>query len=111
MEIKFKSSDKLDKRAIYMHTRASSTSMKDVEPDTVIEPAEIVIYSDTNSKGEEQIITSIVDVNGEHFTTNSKFFREELGVIWKLMAPDPFSIRVKKNISKNGRAFVTCELA
>lgn len=110
MEIKFKSGE-LDKRSLYIHTRASSVSMKDVEDETIIEPLEIVVYEDENSKGETQLITSIIDVDGTHYSTNSRFFREELKVIWDLMAPEAFKIKVKKNVSKNGRNFVTCELA
>lgn len=110
MEIKFKSGD-LDKRSLYIHTRASSTSMKDVEDGTVIEPLEIVVYEDENAKGEKQLITSIIDVDGKHYTTNSRFFRDELKVIWELMSPEAFKLVVKKNVSKAGRTFVTCELA
>ena len=110
MEIKFKSGD-LDKRSMYIHTRGSSISMKEVEDGTVIEPAEIVVYEDTNSKGETQLITSIIDVGGTHYTTNSRFFRDELQVIWNLMEGEVFSLIVRKNVSKAGRTFVTCELA
>ena len=111
MEIKFKSSENLDKRSLYIHTRGSSVSLKDVEDGTIIEPLEIVVYEDENSRGELQTITSVIDVDGKHYATNSKFFREELGVIFNMFAPDPFKIIVRKNISKNGRTFVTCELA
>lgn len=111
MNILFKSSENLDKRSLYIHTRAASVSMKDVEDGTAIEPAEIVVYEDVNGKGETQTITSIIATDGKHYSTNSRFFREELGVIWNLMAPDPFKLIVRKNISKAGRTFVTCELA
>ena len=111
MEIKFKSSENLDKRSLYKHTRGQSVSLKDVEDGTVIDPLEIVVYEDENSKGETQTITSVIDVDGTHYATNSRFFREELGSIFNLMAPDPFKIIVRKNVSKAGRTFVTCELA
>ena len=111
MDILFKSSENLDKRSLYIHTRGSSISLKDVEDGTVIDPLEIVVYEDENGRGEVQTITSVIDVNGKHYATNSRFFREELGNIFNLMAPDPFKIIVRKNVSKNGRTFVTCELA
>ena len=111
MNILWKSSDNLDKRSMYIHTRGSSISMKDVEDGTIIEPLEIVVYEDENSRGEVQTITSVIDVEGKHYATNSRFFREELGSIFKIMAPDPFKIIVRKNVSKAGRTFVTCELA
>ncbi len=111
MNILFKSSDTLDKRSLYIHTRGSSISLKDVEDGTVLEPAEIVVYEDENSRGETMTITSVITTDNKHYATNSRFFREELGVIYNLMAPDPFKIIVRKNVSKNGRTFVTCELA
>ena len=111
MNILFKSSETLDKRSLYIHTRGSSISLKDVEDGTVIDPCEIVVYEDENGRGEIQTITSVIDVNGKHYATNSRFFREELSNIYNLMVPDPFKIVVRKNVSKNGRTFVTCELA
>ena len=109
MEIKYTNKE-LDKRAIYMHTRAHAESLKDVKDGLVITPAEVVIYDDTNSKGEVNTITSIVTEKGEHFATNSKFFREELEYILKLMDGEPFDIVVRKPTSKGGRQFVTCEM-
>lgn len=111
MNILWKSSDNLDKRSLYIHTRGSSISLKDVDDGTVLDPLEIVVYEDENSKGELQTITSVITVDGKHYATNSRFFREELGSIFNIMAPDPFKIIVRKNISKAGRTFVTCELA
>lgn len=111
MEIKFASKE-LDKRSLYLHTRGSAVSLKDVEDGTIIEPAEIVIYEDTNSKGETNLITSIIDKGGNHFATNSKFFRDELSVIYHLFEDgEDYGIVVRKKVSKGGRTFVTCELA
>lgn len=110
MNILWKSSDNLDKRSLYIHTRGSSISLKDVDDGTVLDPLEIVVYEDENSKGDLQTITSVITVDGKHYATNSRFFREELGNIFNIMAPDPFKIIVRKNISKAGRTFVTCEL-
>lgn len=111
MNILFKSSENLDKRSMYIHTRGRALSLKDVEDGTVIEPAEIVVYEDENSRGEVNTITSVIDVNGVHYATNSRFFREELGNIYNIFAPDPFKIAVCKQTSKGGRTFITCTLA
>lgn len=111
MNILFKSSENLDKRSLYIHTRGQSISLKDVADGTVIDPLEIVVFEDENSRGEIQTITSVISTDGKHYTTNSRFFREELGNIYNIMAPDPFQIIIRKNISKAGRTFVTCELA
>lgn len=111
MNILFKSSESLDKRKLYIHTCGQSISLKDVEDGTVIDPQEIVVFEDENSRGEIQTITSVISTDGKHYATNSRFFREELGRIYNIMAPDPFQIIVRKNTSKAGRTFVTCELA
>ena len=110
MNIKWTSTE-LDKRSLYKHTRASSVSLKDLDDGTIIDPAEIVIYEDVNMRGETNIITSLVDVGGTHYTTNSKYFREELETIIEIMDGEAFQLIVRKNVSKNGRTFVTCELA
>lgn len=100
----------LDKRSIYKHTRASAISLKDIEDGTIIHPVEVCVYNDVNSKGEDTTITSIVDEGGTHYATNSKFFREEVLYILNLLAGDDFEIIVRKQQSKGGRTFVTCEL-
>ena len=111
MKILFQSSENLDKRSLYIHTRdQKAKSLKDVEDGTVIDPKEIVIYEDEDRQGNTQVITSVIDMNGTHYATNSRFFREELGNIYEIMKPEPFKIAVVKNVSKNGRTFVTCTL-
>lgn len=110
MEIKYTNKE-LDKRSIYKHTRAAGISLKDVEDGLKIAPAEICIYEDNNSRGDNVTITSIVADDGKHYVTNSQFFREELEYIIDLMAGDDFAVIVKKAVSKGGRTFVTCELA
>lgn len=109
MEIKY-SNKELDKRSIYKHTRGSAILLKDLDDGTQIHPVEIVMYDDTNKKGEVNTITSIIDEGGTHFATNSSFFREELEYIINLLDGEDFEIVVKKAQSKGGRTFVTCEL-
>lgn len=109
MEITYMNKE-LDKRSIYKHTRASAISLKDIEDGTIIQPVEVCVYNDVNSKGEDTTITSIVDAGGTHYATNSKFFREELLYILDLLAGEDFEIIVRKQQSKGGRTFVTCEL-
>ena len=100
----------LDKREIYKHTRAAGVSIKDCEDGEVIVPAEVCIYEDVNNKDEVVTITSIIDKDGKHYVTNSKFFREELQYIIDLMAGEEYGLVVRKAKSKNGRTFVTCEM-
>lgn len=101
----------LDKREIYKHTRASAVSLKDVKDGSKLAPVEVCIYADTNSKGEDVTITSIIDADGNHYATNSRFLREELKYLLDLMGDEFFEIIIRKPVSKGGRTFVTCELA
>ena len=110
MKIVFPENCNLDKRKVYYHTRSQGVSLKEIEDGTVIAPAEIVVYSDLTSKGEEKLITSVIDKDGVHYTTDSPYFREELTYISDLMDGDEYEIRIKKQISKAGRTFTTCEL-
>lgn len=100
----------LDKREIYKHTRASGVSIKDCEDGAIIVPAEVCIYEDVNNNGEVVTITSIIDKDGKHYVTNSKFFREELQYIIDLMGGEEYGLIVRKQKSKGGRTFVTCEM-
>lgn len=109
MEIKYTNKE-LDKREIYKHTRASGVSIKDCEDGTIIIPAEVCIYEDVNNNGEVVTITSIIDTDGKHYVTNSRFFREELTYILDLMKGEEFGLVVRKQKSKGGRTFVTCEM-
>lgn len=100
----------LDKREIYKHTRGASVSIKDCEDGAIIVPAEVCIYEDLNNNGEAVTITSIIDKDGKHYVTNSRFFREELTYILDLMKDEEFGLVVRKQTSKGGRPFVTCEM-
>lgn len=109
MEIIF-SSKELDKRSLYKHTRGQGTSLKDVDNGTIITPAEIVLYEDTNSRGDLVKIVSIVDATGKHYVSGSPYFCEELLSIAQLMEDEPYKVMIVKKQSKAGRVFTTCEL-
>lgn len=109
MEIKYQNKP-LDDYAIYDHTRAHSTQLKDVEDGLVITPDEVCVYTDLNNKGEEVTITSIIDSEGIHYTTNSPNFLKEFMFIANLMKDKPYRVVVRKPVSKGGRTFITCEL-
>ena len=93
MNILFKSSENLDKRSLYIHTRGSSISLKDVEDGTVIDPLEIVVYEDENGKGEVNTITSVISVDGKTFA-NKNLLEEmlashEVAPHWAISAIPP----------------------
>lgn len=110
MEIKYKSCE-LDKRSTYIHTRGKAVSIKELADGEIIKPKEIVVYSDVNNKGEEVVVTSIIDENGAHYATNSPYFHDELMYIIELMDGEPFDIAIQKNVTKAGRVSVSCGLA
>lgn len=100
----------LDKRETYALTRGQSISMKDVEDGVEIQPDAWLLYSDTNSKGNEVEILAIKDAGGNIFTTNSATFKDEFAYIADLMSGEEYAVRVIKRQSKAGRTFITCEL-
>lgn len=106
----YPSNKELDPRDIYKHTRARAEAIKDVEDGLEITPVEIVMYEDTNDKGEKVEIISIVDKKGKHYATSGKTFNKEINFILDLMKDSEFSIKVLKPVSKGGRTYVTCEL-
>lgn len=110
MEIIFSSNPNMDKKRMYAHTRATSVSLKDVDAGTVIKPMEIVIFEDTNNRGEVNKVVSIVDANRQHYTSNSPYFIDELQYISNLMGEEEYEIRIIKNKSKAGRTYTTCEM-
>ncbi len=113
MKITYQSCD-LDGYAIYDHTRGESVSLKDIDNGALFSPAEIVCYTDVNSKGEEKEICSVITAEGTHVTTDSPYFREELLHIASLaeqgLIDKQYTVRVVKQISKGGRTFTTCAL-
>ena len=113
MEIVYMNKD-LDGYAVYDHTRGESKSLKDIDNGALFVPEEIVCYTDTNSKGEEKTICSVITDQGTHVTTDSPYFREELLHIASLaeqgLIDSKYTVRVVKQVSKGGRTFTTCTL-
>lgn len=99
-----------DKRVIYKLTKSKSTSVKDLEPGSVITPVRYCIFEDTNSKGEENTVLCIEDSSGETFSTISKTFARDFEEVAALMEDEAYQIKVINGTTKAGRPFVTCEL-
>lgn len=74
-----------------------------------IEVESWLIYSDLNSKGEEQTILSIADKEGNIYATNSATFREQFFDICDMLEGEPVDVvEVVSGVSKNGREYITC---
>lgn len=113
MEI-IKTSKELSAVELYMLTMAPGVQkMTDAETQT-IEIGAWCLYKDTNSKGEEQTILSIVTPEGETYATVSKTFQEDFFKMLTFFAEqgsEVHAIKVIGGTSKNDRHFITCVYA
>ena len=107
VKITYPENVELSREQLYRHTVARGTSLKNVEDGTEIIVKEIVAYED--EKGMK--IISILDTGNMHYVSNSSIFRDELAMIVEIFGDSGITIRIRKNVSKQGRTFVTCELA
>ena len=68
-----------------------------------------LVYSDLNSKNEEQTILSIADNEGNIYATNSATFRQQFFDIVDMLEGEMVDvIEVVSGVSKNGRDYITC---
>lgn len=100
----------LDKRRLYAHTRAQALPMKEIADGTIIDPVELVIYSDINNTGEETEYVSIVNEEHLHIASSSPTLIREIRSIVELMDGEDFKLKICKRQSKGGRTYTTCEL-
>lgn len=109
-----KTSKELSAQEKYFLTMAPSVQkMKDVISQE-IEIEAYCIYEDTNSKGEEQEILSIVTPEGDVFATNSPTFKEDfekMHTMFNECGEKVTAIKVISGQSKAGREFITCVYA
>lgn len=109
-----KTSKELSPQEKYFLTMSPSVQkMKDVIGQE-IEVVAFCIYEDTNSKGEEQEILSIVTPENEVFATNSPTFISDFTKMWELFSADGVTVNVIKVMSgksKSDREFITCVYA
>lgn len=97
----------LTKEQIYRHTVARGTSLKNMEDGDKIEIKEIVCYTTP----EDKKIISLLDNENNHYVSSSSIFREELEKIVDVFGDTGITIKIRKEVSKKGRTFVSCELA
>lgn len=106
-----KTSRELSAKEQYFLTMAPSVQkMKDAVSQT-IEVSAFCVYQDTNSKGDEQTILSIVTPENEVFATNSPTFIEDFQKMQDMFAScgeEVKAIKVISGKSKSDREFITC---
>lgn len=98
-----------DKRLMYKLSRSESTSLQKVAGEEIT-PKAWMVREDTNHKGENVTVLSIVDDNNNVYSTISKTFMSEFDEINRIMDGEDFSVLVKAGVTKGGKDFITCEL-
>lgn len=117
-----KSSEGLTARQILGFTsRSDATPLKEVEHGTVI-PYCGFIEQEIENEATGEVFNSVLlisepDENGDrkiYATRSESFIRslyEIIDTLREMNDTDPFSVKIEKLKSKNGREFVTCSLA
>lgn len=98
-----------DKKAVYKLTKSESQRVQDVEKGVSLHVDKWALYTEKNSKGEEQTVLAIIS-GGMKVSTISKTFIDSFMECVELMDDDPFSIVITGGTSKGGRQYVNCEL-
>lgn len=98
-----------DKRMMYKLSRAESTSLQKVAGEEIT-PKAWMVREDTNHRGENVTVLSIVDDSNNVYSTISKTFMNEFDEINRIMDGEEFSVLVKAGVTKGGKDFITCEL-
>lgn len=101
--------ENLDKRTSYKMTKEDAIKLSDCEGQELQVDA-FVYYEDTNSKGEEVTLLSILS-DGKTYATLSQTFIDKFLDIDEEFRDDGYSVIVESGQSKNGRRYITCKLA
>lgn len=101
--------DATNKKEIYRLTKFESQWAQDVEKGVSLPVDKWALYTEKNSKGEEQNVLAIVS-GGMKVATISKTFIDSFLECVELMEDEPFSIVITGGTTKGGRPYVNCEL-
>lgn len=98
------------KKELYLMTQgAEITTVKDVPDGTLIEISGYLYFEDEKD-GDIAYLLSILDNDGNVFTTQSSTFKTSFENILEIMEDEPFTIKKVSGESKAGRKFVDCTL-
>lgn len=70
-----------------------------------------ILYEDEDKDGNLQTVLALKEKNGLMSATISKTFIDQFNKALEFMGEEDFNIKVVGGKSKNGRDYVTCELA
>lgn len=101
-------SKEFTKQEIYKLTHNRSTSLKDAVGQQLT-VTDWIQYSDRNQRGEDVEILVLVTADGYYSTISQTFDREFADIAEAFSMP--VQICVVGGKTKNGRDFITCELA
>lgn len=99
------------KRDIYNMTRNPEVKKLREAVGETLAISKYLIYTDTDSAGNEQTILSFITADNEIYGTNSPTARKEFEYISDLMEDEQFSVKVIEGQSKAGRTYITLALA
>lgn len=99
-----------DKRTLYKLAKSRGQNVKDMDANSEHPVDAYLLYTDTNSKGDEQTVLTILSGDTKMQTISKTFINAFLEVA-DLMGEDAYSIKIIKDVTKAGREFVSCELA
>lgn len=110
MNITFRSRDFSKVEEYLMTISKDALSVKDLEDGTHITVAGYLEYEDTNSKGEDVKILSIITPEKVVYSTQSQTFKDSVKSMVELMGAEQFTIIKKSGTTKAGRPYVDCSL-
>lgn len=107
----YENSREFTKIEIYLMTSSPDVeSIKNVEDETSIPVDGYILFKDTDQKGEETDILSIITPDKKVYACQSQTFKRSFIEIFELMDGESFSIIKKSGVSKGGRDYINCVL-
>ena len=102
------SRDKMKKSEVFKMSKDANIQKMSDNVGLRLDITDWILYSDTNSNGEEHIILSIACESGV-YATNSATFKEQFEKILEMLEGEAVdAIEVVGGVSKNGREYITC---
>ena len=101
--------DETNKKEVYKLTKSESQRVQDIEPGLSLPVDKWGLYTEPNTKGEEQTVLAVVSGKMKVSTISQTFIKSFMEIV-DLMGEEPFSIIITGGTSKGGRKFVDCEL-
>lgn len=114
MEIIKTNIDTANKKLVYKLTKSASIMVQGAPEGISIPINAWALYNDPKEARDgtmkEQQVLSFIDNDGAKYSTISPTFIREFMVCAEIMDGEPFAILLIHGTSKNGKAFVSCEL-